>query len=85
MDRDSSVGIATLCGLDGPRIESLPIRVAERSRTRVWGRSLAGVTGSNPTGVKDICVVFDVQQGKRKRYDNGDTEEPIKYKKREKH
>ena len=34
-----------------------PIPVAERSKARVCGRSLPGVTGSNPAGSMDICVV----------------------------
>ena len=49
----SSAGIATRCGLDGPK----PIRVAERSKARVCGRSLAGISGSNPVGGIDVCVV----------------------------
>ena len=48
--RDSSVGIATLYGLDGPGIEFLPIPVAERSKARVCGRLLVGIVGSIPPG-----------------------------------
>jgi hypothetical protein len=34
-----------------------PIPVAERCKARVCGRLLAGVTGLNPTGGMDVCVV----------------------------
>ena len=37
--------------------EYVPIPVAERSKARVCGRSLAGSTGSNPAGGMDVCVV----------------------------
>ena len=43
-----SVGIATRYG---------PIPLAERSKARVYGRSLAGVAGSNPARDMDVCVV----------------------------
>jgi hypothetical protein len=36
----------------------LPISVAERSKTRVCGRSLAGIAGLNPAGVVDVCLVW---------------------------
>ena len=61
MGRDSSVGIATRYGLNCPEIEPLPIPVAERFKASVYGRSLAGVTGSNPAGGMDVCVVYVVQ------------------------
>ena len=54
--RDSSVGTATRYGLDGRGIESAD-PVAERSKARVCGRSLAGIVGSNPTGGMEVCVV----------------------------
>ena len=57
MGRDSSAGIATPYGLDGPGIESQPTPVAERSKAKVYGRSLSGVAGSNPAGGLDVCVV----------------------------
>jgi hypothetical protein len=38
-----------------------PIPVAARSKAWVYGRSLAGIVGSNPTGGMDVCVVFVVQ------------------------
>ena len=38
-----------------------PISVAERSKTRVYGRSVAGVRDSNPAGGIDVCVVCVVQ------------------------
>ena len=47
--------------VDGLGIESLPIPVAERSKTRVCGRLLTGVAGSNPVGGMDVCVVCVVQ------------------------
>ena len=45
VSRDSSVGIGTRYGLDGPGIGSLPIPVAARSKEWVCGRSLAGTAG----------------------------------------
>ena len=56
--RGSVVGIATRYGLDGPVIESLPIPVAVRSKAWVFGRSLTGIVGSNPTGGMDVCIVL---------------------------
>ena len=32
-----------------------PVPVAERSKARVYGRSLAGIAGSNPAGGMDGC------------------------------
>ena len=43
------------------RSSNLPIPVAERSKARVHGRSLAEVAGSNPAGGMDVCVVCVVQ------------------------
>ena len=60
LGRDSSVGIASRYGLDGPGIESLPIPVAAQSKAWVCGRSLAGIVDSNPAGGMDVCVVFVV-------------------------
>jgi hypothetical protein len=37
-----------------------PIPVAARSKAWVYGRSLAGIVVSNPTGGMDVCVVFIV-------------------------
>ena len=54
MSRGSSVSIATLYGLDDPRIKSQADPVAERSKARVCGRTLAGVAGSNPAGGMDV-------------------------------
>ena len=39
----------------------LPIPVAERSKAKVCGRSLAGVAGSNPAGDMNVCVVCVAQ------------------------
>ena len=61
--RRSSVGIATRYGLDGPSIGSMPMPVAKRSKTRVCGHSLAGITGSNPAGGMDVCVVCVLKEG----------------------
>jgi hypothetical protein len=38
----------------------MPIPVAARSKAWVYGRSLTGIVGSNPTGGIDVCVVFVV-------------------------
>ena len=40
---------------------SLLVLVAERSKARGYGRSLAGIAGSNLAGGMDICVVCVVQ------------------------
>jgi hypothetical protein len=39
----------------------LPIPVADRSKARVCGQSLAGVAGFNPAGGMDVCVVCVAQ------------------------
>ena len=39
----------------------MPIPVAARSKAWVFGRSLTGIVGSNPTGGMDVCVVFVVK------------------------
>ena len=39
----------------------MPIQVAERSKARVYGRSLAGIVGLNPAGSMDVscdCCVL---------------------------
>ena len=41
---------------------SWPILVAERPKARVCARSLAGVVGSNPAGIMDVCVVSKIQE-----------------------
>jgi hypothetical protein len=66
---DNSISIATRYGLDGPGIESLPIPVAERSKAKFCGRSLAGIVVSNPAGVMDVRVVL-YNQNKRQSQDN---------------
>ena len=35
----------------------VPVPVAERSKARVCGRSLAETEGSNPAGGMDVCVL----------------------------
>ena len=34
-----------------------PVPVAERSKAPVYGRSLAGIAGSNPAGGMDVCLL----------------------------
>jgi hypothetical protein len=41
-------------------VTAKPIPVAVRSKAWVFGRSLTGIMGSNPTGGMDVCVVLDV-------------------------
>jgi hypothetical protein len=36
----------------------LPIPVTARSKTLVFGRSLAGIVGSNPAGGMDVCLLW---------------------------
>ena len=40
-----------------PCIYVMLIPVVERSKTRVYGRSLAGIAGSNPAGGMDVCAI----------------------------
>jgi hypothetical protein len=40
---------------------TVPIPVPVRSKAWVFGRSLARIVGSNPTGGMDVCVVFVVR------------------------
>ena len=54
---DSSVGIATSYGLDGPEVESQTTPVAELSKAMACSRSLAGVEGSKPTEGMDVYGV----------------------------
>ena len=35
----------------------VPIPVAERSKARVCGRTSAVITGSNPAGGMDVCLL----------------------------
>jgi hypothetical protein len=35
----------------------VPIPVAARSKAWVFGRSLAGIVGSNPAGGMDVCLL----------------------------
>ena len=57
--RGSIVDIVTRlrAGSSGVRIP-VPITVAARSKAWVFGRSLTGIVGSNPTGGMDVCVVL---------------------------
>jgi hypothetical protein len=38
--------------------------VAERSKERVYGRSLAGIASSNPAGNSDVCCERRVLSGR---------------------
>ena len=38
-----------------------PMLLAERSKARICGRSLAGIAVSNPAGGMDVCVVCAAQ------------------------
>ena len=35
----------------------MPVPVAARSKAWVYGRSAAGIVGSNPTGGMDVCLL----------------------------
>jgi hypothetical protein len=59
--RDIVAGVTNRYGPDGPGIESQQIPVADRSKARVCGRSLAGIAGSNPSGSTEDDVVCVVQ------------------------
>jgi hypothetical protein len=39
------------------KTKMIPIPVAELSKAMVYGRWLAGITGSNPDGCLDVCVL----------------------------
>ena len=89
MGRDSSVDTATRYGLDGPGIESSgqelsphPIPVAERSKARVCGLSLAGIACSNSAGDMDVRVVKSGQ--KTQSQDNHDKTVQSTYRERTK-
>jgi hypothetical protein len=41
-------------------MDSVSILVAVRSKTWVFGRSLAGIVGSNPAGGMDVCLLWVV-------------------------
>ena len=62
--RDSSVGIATRYGLDGPAIQSSRSQWPGGLR-RVCDRSLAWTAASNSVGGMDGCVVCVVQYGQK--------------------
>jgi hypothetical protein len=36
----------------------MPVALAERSEARVYGRSFAGIAGSNPSGGMDGCPLW---------------------------
>jgi hypothetical protein len=38
-------------------ITMVPISVAARSKTWVYGRLLSGIAGSNPAGDMDVCLL----------------------------
>ena len=45
------------------REKKIPIPVAERSKSRVYGRSLAGIAGSNPVGSVCVSLFYCVLSG----------------------
>jgi hypothetical protein len=49
--------VITLILLYSVHIATRPIPVTQRSKVWVCGRSLAGIAGSNPTGVIDVCLL----------------------------
>jgi hypothetical protein len=38
------------------------MQVAARRKAWVCGRALAGIVGSNPTGVMEVCLLYSVCQ-----------------------
>ena len=54
--------------------------VAERSKARVYGRSLAGIAGSNPAWGIHVSVVCCTLRIKGKSQENQDKEARLKYK-----
>ena len=48
--------------------------MAERYTTRVCGRSLAGIVGSNHAGGIDVCVMCCIERTNGKMQDNQDKE-----------
>ena len=46
-----------ICGKFTASISYLPVPVATRSKTYVYGRSPAEIVGSNPTGGMDVCLL----------------------------
>jgi len=46
-----------MLALIGPYDRSGPVPGATRSKAWVCSRSLAGITGSNPTGDMDVCLL----------------------------
>jgi hypothetical protein len=50
--------VATLVLLFSATINtSLPVPVAARSKTQIYGRSPTAIVGSNPTGGMDVCLL----------------------------
>jgi hypothetical protein len=65
--------------------DEVPIPVAERSKTRVCGRSLAVIVGSNPAGGHGcFCHVRCTLRTKGNRQGSQDKEVQIKYRERTK-
>ena len=54
--------------------------MAERSTANVFGRSLAGIAGSNPAGNMDVCIVCCTARTNGTSQDN---QVRIKYRERE--
>jgi hypothetical protein len=55
-------------GRFGDRIR--PVPVTKRSEARVYGRSFAGIAGSNPAGCTHVCVVYcrEISDMRTQRY-----------------
>jgi hypothetical protein len=64
--------------------QSKQILLAERSKARACGRSLAKIAGSNPTRGIDVCVVCCTVKDKRQSQDSHDKEAQIKYREQKK-
>ena len=69
----------------GSIADEVPIPVAERSKTRVCGRSPAGIADSNPAGGHGcFCHVRCTVRTKGNRQGNQDKEVQIKYRQKTK-
>ena len=53
--------------------------MAERSKAHVYGRSLAGIAGSNLAGGMDVCCECRTVRAKGQSQDNQDIQVRIKY------
>ena len=65
----------------GSGYRSQPVPLAERSKAKVYGRSLAGVAGSNPAG-SWMLVLYSKDKRQKKKQDIQDKQLRIKHKER---